>query len=661
MSTLLPSTDNTWHGADISSQGYVEIVASSRKKTKEALRTGQLIPENILQGNDKLEKLLESYYDFMNIAEFVYQDRKDFSDVILSNKAVFRISLSENNNQFFTDDLGANSILVVTDVTGVSTIVNLEEHTVLITNGNDLPGTLSEGNSQIGKTFTVLGLDAYNTATATLSTDVKYWAGPGPSYVMNTIEEAMDIDNAGSNYLELIQKEIAASIPRSVATDKRTLYKAIVDFYKIRGSADSIEIFFNLLFNEKVEITYPWDKTLIPSSGTWEPHEGLGKYDGRFTTNKGFTSYDIKIQDSLRYQKFSYNIRTGRNISDWEASYNRLVHPSGFTFFGEILMIIELTKVALGESDFNLSSSDQLAALNRKVLSAMPFYNKGVIGIEDLVVLIQSYASTYLPTPEAKMHRSLLVSPKVLSAADGVLQGTPELAGKLVGFTYRQIGYGYDSAPIITFTGDGTGASATAVINDVGEVIDVVITNAGQNYTIISATATPNSNFGTIAGVELGGGYNKTFKRPPLVRFSEPTSTDAKNVLLATNVTAEGIYTIETNVASDNYGEITGFTLTNPGHGYVDDPIVYVSSSQYHEQRAKQQNIKLILPLNHTTHLERTNINNNSYNLKSGDITTDAMRFNFNNTFNQMGHYTFDDITQSSINKYNVNSFITKV
>ena len=70
-----------------------------------------------------------------------------------------------------------------------------------------------------------------------------------------------------------MQKEIAASIPRNVTVNKRNLYKQILDFYKVRGNNESVEIFFRLLFNEEVVIERPFDKTLIPSSGNYDTNQ----------------------------------------------------------------------------------------------------------------------------------------------------------------------------------------------------------------------------------------------------------------------------------------------------------------------------------------------------------------------------------------------------
>jgi hypothetical protein len=51
-------------------------------------------------------------------------------------------------------------------------------------------------------------------------------------------------------------------------------------------------------------------------------------------------------------------------------------------------------------------------------------------------------------------------------------------------------GYGYQYAPKIDILGDGTGATATAVMAS-GSIKNVVITNAGNNYTSAIATVTP--------------------------------------------------------------------------------------------------------------------------------------------------------------------------
>ena len=620
------------------SGGIVEVDNSTLHETKEDVRLDQLLPPEILEDKTKLEELLKSYYTFMNMDEFIYQETETFSDVVLDNVARFRISDPNNtNSEFFTDETGANSTLTLTSPTGdspaefifdgsSSSIVNTTDNTldltefqqkalpvgtkivydtgdgtaigglsddtqyfvvfsqdssiklsltaggsvinlssvgtgrahtikgalatmniplsdinVAITNGNDLPGTLADSTSEIGKTFTVNGLSSFNNYTASLTTIVKYWVGPGPSWVMNNIEAAMDIDRNEANYLELMQKEIAAAIPRDVTVNKRNLYKRIIDFYKVRGSADAIEIFFRLLFNDSVEVEFPYNDTLIPSSGGWDQPATVttttsgavsnsntvtiisandnirlssklvvnGTYSltddirvsaidgatitlssavtlsdnqsidfvprGIYLDNKGFLSYNIKLQDSLKYQKFSYLIKTGKNLSDWENVYDKLVHPSGFIYFAEILIFLELSRNILGDDSFDPDTLrwDELTKIIRKVLSAMPIRQPGIVGPEDIPILVEMFASTFLPGVEAKIHKSGTLS---LGLKNGVITST----------TVTQGGTGYTSVPTITSADSGTPSgfttgSFTAVLTN-GSVSSITINDGGKDY-----------------------------------------------------------------------------------------------------------------------------------------------------------------------------------
>ena len=483
----MSTKDKQSYSADISSPGYIESTASSTRKSKEKLRVEQLIPSDILEDSAGMKQLLEAYYTFMNLDEFIYAENEDFQDVVLDNKAVFRISDPRNENDaFFTDEQGVDSTMTVTAADGTVTIIPLNDINVNISNGNELPGSLAFETSEIGKTFQVLGLEAHNSSIAKLNTPIKNWVGPGPSHVMNNIERAMDIDNNSQQFLELMQKEIASVIPRDITVNKRNLYKNIVDYYKVRGSADSIEIFFRLLFNDEVEVQYPWDKTLIPSSGNWDINAALPK-GGQYLDNKGQLSNVIKIQDSLRYQKFSYLIRTGQNVSTWENVFNRLVHPAGFKFFGEILIIMELTKAILGEDTIEGDT------LYRKVLSAMPERQPGAIGIEDLPILVQMFASVFLPSIGSKIHRTGAISVPQSKLKNGVISNVTILSG----------GSGYLTPPTITTVDTGTpagftNATLTPTITN-GSVSAVTITDGGRDYDI------PGISFAAPAPIEFDG------------------------------------------------------------------------------------------------------------------------------------------------------------
>ena len=613
------------------SPGYIESSGSTKNKTKEDIRYSQLLPAHILEDAPMLDSLLKAYYTFLNLDEFIYQETKTFTDVILNGQAQFRIPDPENNNdEFFVDSTGASSTLVVQNLDGTTANISLTDINVTISNGNELPGSLANLATETGKTFTVTGLSAFNSLSCTLTTIVKKYVGPGPSNVMSSIEGALDIDQNSLNYLELMQKEIAAAIPRNVTVNKRNLYKQILDFYKLRGNSDSIEIFFRLLFNEEVIVERPYDKTLIPSSGNYDTSQN------RYLDNRGFLSDRIKLQDSFRFQKFSYLIKTGKNVSDWKDVYDKLVHPAGFIFFGEILILLNLVNV--GTQAFR-KQLPAISGVSRKLNSAMPIRQPGAIGIEDIPILVEAFVSSFLPNLDARIHKSGTVALTLTS-------------GQLTKVEVLEPGFGYSSAPAITISGDGSNAAATIGITSNGQLdVDAItISNAGSGYTQIAGSVAANPSVGKLAAIDISALADKNFDVAPTLVFEAPTSLDVNGQPLGTNVTA----TATLNINSD--GEITGTTITNQGNGYVVDPIIRIESKVGNEQRAKDLEPILKINFNHKPDNSETLDENRSFNLKA---PFDRQRiYNNNNRIEQIASTQLQNVGSISINRYNVGSIV---
>ena len=241
-------------------------------------------------------------------------------------------------------------------------------------------------------------------------------------FYLNALDIQRDIDFVEDSLLTELQNEIGIAIPRDFATNPRMFYKRLVEFYKSRGTPESITSFFRMIFDDDVETYFPFTDILNPSDGDWtdqtaaiiadrtaftpanvitisgtptvvsgnnddnqpiilddhvvfvnNTHKTSGtdyteqvysdtttKYKltfttalangdvvrtyakGLFTTANGFLSDKKFLQDSFYYQQFSYVLKTGKNIADWKNSFTRLVHPAGFKFFGEIVILIQL-------------------------------------------------------------------------------------------------------------------------------------------------------------------------------------------------------------------------------------------------------------------------------------------------------------------------------
>ena len=242
-------------------------------------------------------------------------------------------------------------------------------------------------------------------------------------FYLNALDIQRDIDHVEESLLTELQNEIGIAVPRDFATDPRTFYKHLIEFYRSRGTPESITSFFRTIYDDEVDTYFPYVDLLEPSDGDWTDQSAdiiadrtkftpwntitisgtptvvsgmtdanqyifldddivfvnntyktpgthytesvysesnITKYKltftsaltngdvvrtypkGLFTTANGFLSDKKYIQDSYYYQKFSYVLKTGKNVADWKNAFTRLIHPAGFIFFGEISIFIQL-------------------------------------------------------------------------------------------------------------------------------------------------------------------------------------------------------------------------------------------------------------------------------------------------------------------------------
>ena len=264
-------------------------------------------------------------------------------------------------------------------------------------------------------------------------------------FYLNALDIQRDIDFVEDNLLTELQNEIGIAVPRDFATNPRMFYKRLVEFYKSRGTPESITSFFRMIYDDDVETYFPFVDVLIPSDGDWTdqttavianrtgftprntftisgtPTEITGNNDngtaaffdddivfvnnalqtpvtdytetvysdtttkykltftsaltngdvintysrGLFTTANGFLSNKKFLQDSYYYQQFSYVLKTGKNVSDWKNAFTRLVHPAGFKFFGEIVILVKLLTSGNNQTQFgNLPAAPGLNSIN---------------------------------------------------------------------------------------------------------------------------------------------------------------------------------------------------------------------------------------------------------------------------------------------------------
>lgn len=138
------------------------------------------------------------------------------------------------------------------------------------------------------------------------------------SNIFNRITAEQDIDETSLGYLDRIQSEVAKTVPESKTFDKVSLYKKIIDYYSIRGSEDSVLVFFRIFFDELVEVFYPKDFLLKASDGEWRSNTNVINFSDHIIVN---TPNDTKFSTQRVNDLISFNNSSDTQIATGQITF----------------------------------------------------------------------------------------------------------------------------------------------------------------------------------------------------------------------------------------------------------------------------------------------------------------------------------------------------
>lgn len=79
-----------------------------------------------------------------------------------------------------------------------------------------------------------------------------------------------DIDTTADSFVQYFLKTYVKQFPESALVNKRLLVKKIYDLYESKGTDLSFKLLFRILFDESVQLNYPYENVLRASDGRWE-------------------------------------------------------------------------------------------------------------------------------------------------------------------------------------------------------------------------------------------------------------------------------------------------------------------------------------------------------------------------------------------------------
>ena len=347
-------------------------------------------------------------------------------------------------------------------------------------------------------------------------------------FVMRNIESAKDIDKTVDEFVQYFQRELMVAIPEYVLTDKRLLAQRIHDLYRAKGTQQSYELLFRILYNEPADIYYPKEDLLRSSDGKYDKRTVIkvieNSGDAFYLVGQTITqTVDETIGAGLATARVESVIKSSAG-----ASIIAEININSTTIVGTFVSGSTITGLN-NEDDTVITMSTQTMITNVRLDTQGAYYNIG-----------QKFTTT------------------AGSGIDFLCEVATVKRGKVSGIFIEQPGANYHVGQAISFNDIDTGGyGAKAVIEEVDQTAILLETTTGALFSTnaltfdigdASAGYVPLPSYSNLAGTRLSGsGTGASFN----IGFTEG-SPDVYTV---------GIYAGGNNYAVGNQIKILGTSV----------------------------------------------------------------------------------------------------
>ena len=448
-------------------------------KDKVSLQIENQLPDFVQSENPNFISFMKAYYEFMESAELKLISLGSVDSIIMEQQApeatILNYILQEDTNLYRPDQ--KNTVLL--QVTTNGAFVNGE---IITGSTSNATATIRVEDINVGSRLFISSQSKFiigetvtggtSNATGVIS---NYTANP-----VQNIQQLMqyaDVDDTVDQFFDEFKEAFLKTIPKSLASgvNERNLLKNIKDLYRAKGTRKGHELFFRILLDEDISVSYPTTDMLRVSDGNWAEDQILRVSPGDDTIlmeDASDANGDIFILNQDGGQ-----IKT--ETSAWGTS--------------DLLKLIgqEIT---------------QRAVVDLSILSGGAYYGKGYSVINEATALIDN-VTAFKYGGEDIYELNISVGSVVGTFAVGhtitaVANDNPDLTlyGKLVdsvtaynlGSTSSQY---YDITDPLTVTAaNGNDASVKIESLTSGEIDSIIVDAGGSGYEIGDAVTVNNAN-----------------------------------------------------------------------------------------------------------------------------------------------------------------------
>jgi hypothetical protein len=221
----------------------------------------------------------------------------------------------------------------------------------------------------------------------------------------------------------------------------------------------------------------------------------------------------------------------------------------------------------------------------KRVESEKPFYQLGTNYVYELSCELYEYENELIDTAIEEVDNTVedegYITSLVLVGTAVTATATPILStGGVSEIFLNNDGFGYTSAPIVTFSAPQSGLTATAVaittsVGNVQSIERIELINAGIGYTVApTITFSGGGGSGAAATCSINTSGESNIFSIQIDNKGKGYST-TPDVIISGSVGSGITATAVANISSD--GEVDSINLTRPGFGYTEAPTINIT------------------------------------------------------------------------------------
>ena len=267
----------------------------------------ELLPEFYREDGPRFISFIKAYFEFLEKGQLIYKDAADIDYISLEDGTVAGEAFNADGQRGnLIQEPGTYAPSSVTSAK-FNYEVDIDQYK-LAPNAPELAKTSFEKDEYVvGSTSGAVGridvignssnlyIEQFSEAQFDIDETIKGMTSSmtakvssfkaSPLHASNNLLSYADIDKTSGDFIEYFRRDFMPFIDRDVLANKRLLQKHVIDLYLSKGTKESYEFLFRILYGLEAEVVYPGDNVIIPSVSVFSEPTVMRLYSTKDLTN----------------------------------------------------------------------------------------------------------------------------------------------------------------------------------------------------------------------------------------------------------------------------------------------------------------------------------------------------------------------------------------